>query len=260
MEDNQERRVRPRLSFLRYADPNHIATISPIQTPVRIDSSSESLELKLRGLELKISGLENDIKERDEEKEEMMTEGKRLLGIVQNSDLEYENLKEQAIVQMRSLQTKVEQAEELLADARIDCVSNVAMKEQNDNLKDENLFLNDQIKELTRQKIEFGKKEREAMNDNTSDKIINDLKEDKERMRTDNTKLAKELEKYKPVEGFVCTTPYDRSSTGDRRSEMIGSCTSTTGTPGSFDDVVRNPVNGSRFKKNQPCVNECYTR
>ena len=249
MEDNQERRVRPRLSFLRYADPNHIATISPIQTPVRIDSSSESLELKL-----KISGLENDIKERDEKKEEMMTEGKRLLGIVQNSDLEYENLKEQAIVQMRSLQTKVEQAEELLADARIDCVSNVAMKEQNDNLKDENLFLNDQIKELTRQKIEFGKKEREAM------KIINDLREEKERMRTDNNNLAKELEKYKPVEGFVCTTPYDRSSTGDRRSEMIGSCTSTTGTPGSFDDVVRNPVNGSRFKKNQPCVNECYTR
>ena len=221
MEDNQERTVRPRLSFLRYADPNHIATISPIQTPVRIDSSSESLELKL-----KISGLENDIKERDEEKEEMMTEGKRLLGIVQNSDLEYENLKEQAIVQMRSLQTKVEQAEELLADARIDCVSNVAMKEQNDNLKAE----------------------------------IEDLKEDKERMRTDNNNLAKELEKYKPVEGFVCTTPYDRSSTGDRRSEMIGSCTSTTGTPGSFDDVVRNPVNGSRFKKNQPCVNECYTR
>jgi len=254
MADNQERRVRPRLSFLRYADPNHIATISPIQTPVRIDSSSESLELKLRGLELKISGLENDIKERDEEKEEMMTEGKRLLGIVQNSDLEYENLKEQAIVQMRSLQTKVEQAEELLADARIDCVSNVAMKEQNDNLKDENLFLNDQIKELTRQKIEFIQKEREAM------KIINDLREEKERMRTDNNNLAKELEKYKPVEGFVCTTPYDRSSTGDRRSEMIGSCTSTTGTPGSFDDVVRNPVNGSRFKKNQPCVNECYTR
>ena len=249
MADNQQRRVGPRRRFLRYADPNHIATISPIQTPVRIDSSSESLELKL-----KISGLENDIKERDEEKEEMMTEGKRLLGIVQNSDLEYENLKEQAIVQMRSLQTKVEQAEELLADARIDCVSNVAMKEQNDNLKDENLFLNDQIKELTRQKIEFGKKEREAM------KIIKDIREDKERMRTDNNNLAKELEKYKPVEGFVCTTPYDRSSTGDRRSEMIGSCTSTTGTPGSFDDVVRNPVNGSRFKKNQPCVNECYTR
>jgi len=248
MEDNQERTVRPRLSFLRYADPNHIATISPIQTPVRIDSSSESLELKL-----KISGLENDIKERDEEKEEMMTEGKRLLGIVQNSDLEYENLKEQAIVQMRSLQTKVEQAEELLADARIDCVSNVAMKEQNDNLKDENLFLNDQIKELTRQKIEFGKKEREAM------KIIKDIREDKERMRTDNNELAKELEKYKPVEGFVCTTPYDRSSTGDRRSEMIGSCTSTTGTPGSFDDVVRNPVNGSRFKKKQPCIEQCST-
>ena len=253
MEDNQERTVRPRLSFLRYADPNHIATISPIQTPVRIDSSSESLELKLRGLELKISGLENDIKERDEEKEEMMTEGKRLLGIVQNSDLEYENLKEQAIVQMRSLQTKVEQAEELLADARIDCVSNVAMKEQNDNLKDENLFLNDQIKELTRQKIEFGKKEREAM------KIIKDIREDKERMRTDNNNLAKELEKYKPVEGFVCTTPYDRSSTGDRRSEMIGSCTPTTGTPGSFDDVVRNPVNGSRFKKRQPCMEKCST-
>ena len=73
MEDNQERRVRPRLSFLRYADPKHLATISPIQTPVRIDSSSESLELKLRGLELKISRLENDIKERDEEKEQMMT-------------------------------------------------------------------------------------------------------------------------------------------------------------------------------------------
>ena len=253
MEDNQERRVRPRLSFLRYADPNHIATISPIQTPVRIDSSSESLELKLRGLELKISGLENDIKERDEEKEEMMTEGKRLLGIVQNSDLEYENLKEQAIVQMRSLQTKVEQAEELLADARIDCVSNVAMKEQNDNLKDENLFLNDQIKELTRQKIEFIQKERESM------KIIKDLNEEKERMRTDNNNLAKELEKYKPVEGFVCTTPYDRSSTGDRRSEMIGSCTSTTGTPGSFDDVVRNPVNGSRFKKKQSCIEQCST-
>ena len=253
MTDNQERRVRPRLSFLRYADPNHITTISPIQTPVRIDSSSESLELNLRGLELKISGLENDINERDEEKEEMMTEGRRLLGIVQNSDLEYENLKEQAIVQMRSLQTKVEQAEDLLADARIDCVSNVAMKEQNDNLKDENLFLNDQIKELTRQKIEFGKKEREAM------KIIKDIREDKERMRTDNNELATELETYKPVEGFVCTTPYDRSSTGDRRSEMIGSCTSTTGTPGSFDDVVRNPVDGSRFKKKQSCIEQCST-
>ena len=251
MTDNQERRVRPRLSFLRYADPNHITTISPIQTPVRIDSSSETLELKLRGLELKISGLENDIKKRDEEKEKMMTEGKRLLGVIQNSDLEYENLKEQAIFQMRSLQTKVEQAEELLADARIDCVSNVAMKEQNENLKDKNLFLNDQIQELMRQRIEFIQKEREAM------KIIKDLNEEKERMRTRNNELAEKLEKYKPVKGFVCTAPFDldTATATDRKN----SCTPATGTPESFDDVVRNPVKGSRFNKYQPCTEKCST-
>ena len=238
MEDNQERRIRPRLSFLRYADPNHVTAISPIQTPVRIDSSSESLELNLRGLELKISGLENDIKERDEEKEEMMTEEKKLLLA-------------QVEIEMRNLQIKIKQAEELLADARIDCVSNVAMNEQNGNLTDENLFLNDQIQELTRQKIEFIQKERESM------KIIKDLNEEKERMRTRNNELAEELEKYKPVKGFVCTAPFDldTATATDRKN----SCTPATGTPESFDDVVRNPVKGSRFNKYQPCTEKCST-
>jgi len=249
MSDNQERRVRPRPSFLRYADPNAIfvdtsSLSSIVDTPT--DSSS--------GLHSKIRELQSNIDERNTEREQMMIEGKRLVGEVQSSDIQYQNLKEQAIIQMRSLQTKVEQAEELLADARIDCVTNVSLKQENDDLKDENLLLKDQIKELTRQKIESGKKERQLTNDKTHDLVINDLKQDKERMRADNNNLAKELEKYKPVEGFVCTKPYNRNGDGDRKT----SCTTTTGSPSSFDDRRRNPVIGSRFQKKQPCVAQCF--
>ena len=127
------------------------------------------------------------------------------------------------------------------------------MKEENDNLKDEILLLKDQVKELTRQKIEASNKER-SRNDNGQDAIIKSLKEDKERMRTDNNNLAKELTTYKPVEGFACTRPYDR----DNGENMRTSCTSVQGTPSSFDDIRRNPVTSSRFKKKQTCVSSCY--
>lgn len=250
MSDNQERRVRPRPSFLRYADPNAVF-IDSTNISANIDTILPS---KISELQSKISELQSNIEERNTEREQMMIEGKRLVGEVQTADVQYQNLKEQAILQMRSIQTKVEQAEELLADARIDCVSNVSLKQENDNLKDENLILRDQIKELTRQKIESGEKERQLMNDDTSDTIIKDLKQDKERMRSDNNNLAKELEKYKPIEGFVCTTPYNRNGEGDRKT----SCTPTKGSPSSFDDIRRNPVIGSRFQKKQPCVAQCF--
>ena len=201
MADNQGKRVIPRRSFSKYIDPGYIAKISHIQTPVRIDPSSESLELKS-----KISALENDIRE----KEKMMTEEKKLLMA-------------QVEIEMRKLHTKIKQAEELLADARIDCVSNVAMKEQNDNLKTEIEYLN----------------------------------EENERMRTDNNKLAKELKKYEPIKGFVCTAPYYKRN--KNAADMVRSCTPTIGSPGSFDNVVRNPVVGSRFVNNQPCMETCYT-
>jgi len=218
-----------RPSFLRYAVPNY--------TPDRTGPPTE-------GLELKIHELENTIEENKIERQQMMIEGQRLLTQIETMAAHTVSLKEEAISHMRSLHEKIQQAEDLLADARSDCTDNVILKQSNDNLQHENLLLKDQIKSLVSEKIEMQQQP----------SISQDIQEDKERMRAENNRLADELKQYKPVEGYVCTNPYSRDSVGGRKE----SCTPTTGTPSSFDDVRRDPVTGSRFTNRQPCVSQCY--